>query len=217
MYILLVLGPAESFVDKIIQFLGIAASLLSVVKGVAEFHLYTSINSEQEKEYQKPVNLFQLLKSSTFFLPHTLFRSFSIAVIAAFIGYYAFIPFAAIFILNACITFCCASRSESYQIVSLVTSFFTPSVLAPDESADRGLLKRSTLVSTIGLLTSLITIFFLPTIFTTESALLAAPGLHHLNFSNSSSPCNPVCNATLTTNMTIFHNIDLAANSTNTG
>ena len=101
LYILLVLGPAEGFVDKIIQFLGLAASLLSVVKGIAEFHLYTSFNVGEEKENQKPVNLFQLLKSSTFFLPHTLFRSLSIAVIAAFIGYYAFIPFAVIFLLNA--------------------------------------------------------------------------------------------------------------------
>merc|ERR1712126_164051 len=73
LYILLVLGPAEGLVDKIIQFLGVAASFLSVVKGIGEFHIFTSHNGFKAKENQKPVNLFHLLKSSTFFLPHTLF------------------------------------------------------------------------------------------------------------------------------------------------
>ena len=206
--------------DKIIQFLGVATSLLSVVKGISEFHLYTSHNTGAGKN-QKPVNFFQLLKSSTFFLPHTLFRSLSIAVIAAFIGCYAFIPFTAIFVLNTCITFCCASNCNPIQIFSMVTSFFTPSVLIPGESVDRGLLKRSTLVSTIILLTSLTTIFLLPTIFTTESALLTTPGFHHLNFGNSTLRCYPVCggenfNTTFAANFTISNNITLP-NITGTG
>ena len=212
LYILLVLGPAEGFVDKTIQFSGVTASFLSVVRGIAEYHLYTEFNSNSEEDQQQ-VNLFYLLKSSTFFLPHTLFRSFSIAVIAAFIGYYAFIPFTSIFILNACTTFCCASGTSPLQFFSLVTSFFTPSVLEPSHSHDRGLLKRSTLVSTVILLTSLIAIFFLPTIFPTESALL--PGLHHLNFDNSSSRCDPVCNGE-NFNTTVVANMTMAE-STNPG
>ena len=178
-------------------------------------------NIQSWPEKPKPVNFFHLLKSSTFFLPHTLFRSLSIAVIAAFISYYALIPFTAIIFLNTCITFCCTSDSDPDQIVSLATSFFTPSVFNSLYSFDRGILKRSTLVNTTILLTSLIIIFLLPTIFTTKSTLLATPGLHHLNFNTSSSPCNPVCdgenfNVTLTDNITISNNITLTE-STNTG
>ena len=221
MYIFLVLGPAENTLDRIIQFFGVAVSLLSVVKGISEYHLYTAFNINEENP--KPVNFFHLFKSSTFFLPHTLFRSFSIAVISAFIGYYAFIPFTTIFVINAFITFCCTSDSNPVQIVSLVTSFFTPSVLAPGNSYDRGLLKRSTIVSTMILLASLITIFFLPTIFPNESALLATPGLHHLNFDNNSSRCNLVCggdhlDSILLDNITTTSdNITLLTESINTG
>jgi len=143
----------------------------------------------------------------------------SIAVISAFIGYYAFIPFSVIFLINAFLTFCCTSDSHPGQIVSLVTSFFTPSVLEPIASVERSLLKRSTLVSTIVLLISLVAIFLLPT---NESALLATPGLHSLNFGKSSSPCNPVCNkdhinTTISDNITIFNNITHLTANTNTG
>ena len=44
LYILFVLGPAQNLTNFIIQCLGIAASLLSVVKGVAEYHLFTRFN-----------------------------------------------------------------------------------------------------------------------------------------------------------------------------
>ena len=206
LYILFVLGPAQNLTNFIIQCLGIAASLLSVVKGVAEYHLFTRFN-EIKVFTEKEFNFILLIKSFLFHLPHIVFRSFSISAIAAFAGYYALIPFSTMCIINTTLTFACSHRSSRRQIISLLTSFLAPSVFNPIASYDRALLKRSTLVNTLILLLSIITIAILP-IITTESALLATPGLCHINFNQTVAHSNPACgkdtNTTLGENMTIF-------------
>ena len=210
MYILLVLGPAQNLINIIIQCLGIAASLLSLVKGVAEFHLFTTPNmylSELE------VNYISLLKSSLFFLPHIVFPSFSISTIAAFTGYYALIPFSIICIINSILTFACSARSSPRQIFSLFTSFLAPSVFLPEYSYDRALLKRSTLVNTFILLLSLTTILLLPVI-TTEAALLATPGLCHINFNQTVALSNPACGQD-STNLTLGRTMTLSESNIN--
>ena len=206
LYILFVLGPAQNLTNFIIQCLGIAASLLSVVKGVAEYHLFTRFN-EIKVFMEKEFNFILLIKSFLFHLPHIVFRSFSISAIAAFAGYYALIPFSTMCIINTTLTFACSHRSSRRQIISLLTSFLAPSVFNPIASYDRALLKRSTLVNTLILLLSIITIAILP-IINNESALLATPGLCHINFNQTMVQSNPACdkdtNTTLGENMTIF-------------
>ena len=183
LYIFFILGPARTQINLIIQCLGIAASLLSLVKGVAEFHLFTMFNMFKAR---KEVNLVSLLKSSLFFFPHILFRSFSISAIAAFTGFYALIPFSLILMINTILTFVYSYDHHPRQIISLFTSFLAPSVF-PIFSSGRALLKRSALVNTSILLLSLTAIALHPSI-TTKSALLATPGLCHLNFNETLLP-----------------------------
>ena len=208
LYILLVLGPAQSLTNMIIQFLGIVASLLSLVKGVAEFHLFTVPNLVYG---HMDVRFISLLKSSLFFLPHIVFPSFSMSAIAAFTGYYALIPFSTIGIINLILTFACSSRSSPRQIISLFTTFVAPSVFMPEYSFERALLKRSTLVNTLILLLSLTAIVFLPVI-TTESVLLSTPGLCHINFNQTVSLSNQVCDSN---NLTLGGNMALSESNIN--
>ena len=74
LYIFFILGPARTQINLIIQCLGIVASLLSLVKGVAEFHLFTMFNMFKAR---KEVNLVSSLLSflPSHFIPVLLYLS----------------------------------------------------------------------------------------------------------------------------------------------
>ena len=75
-------------------------SFLSVSKFCAEWHLFTAFNLDDNHKNKIPIKLLPVLKSLTFFAPHTLFRSASLAVMAGYFRFYALIPLSIFIIVS---------------------------------------------------------------------------------------------------------------------
>ena len=84
-YVQLYLGPAEEPSSSAFQFIGLAASLLSLVKGCSDWWVRAAKNDEEP-------TLLESVKASLFFAPHVLFRVSAMMFCAAFLGYYFLIP-----------------------------------------------------------------------------------------------------------------------------
>ena len=91
---------SDNFTTCFFQIVGLAASFLSVSKFCTEWHLFTAFNLDDNHKNKIPIKLLPVLKSLTFFAPHTLFRSASLAVMAGYFRFYALIPLSIFIIVS---------------------------------------------------------------------------------------------------------------------
>ena len=189
-YIPVVLGPSPTRFGKISQLLGLVASILSLVKGSATWHLFTHFNNRETiiNNNQIDVSFWTLLKSLPFFLPHTLFRIVSFSLTAAFLGYYSLIPFFLLLVM-VIISALCTAGAHWLMLWSVPLSVISPCVVNPSSSSGRSLLKLSLLAASAVLLPTLTIIRILPLLSTEAS--LCTPGLTHLRLSSPPPPCSP--------------------------
>ena len=91
-YVLLNTGLSTNFTSCFFQIGGLLSSFFSVSKFCAEWHLFTAFNLNRFHDTTIPSDLKSVLKAMLFFTPHTIFRTASLAFVAAFFRFYAFIP-----------------------------------------------------------------------------------------------------------------------------
>ena len=134
----------------------------------------------------------------TFFVPHTVFRMASLAIVAAFFRLYALIPLS-IFVF---VIICLLTRTRPLPLY-----IFTPAVLNPFDKDFRKLLKRTMLLSTLFLLPCLLLIRLLPLL--PPSTIHCTLGLSHININSEDiPPCSPCFfNHTADDNVTSGNNI----------
>ena len=165
---LIVRGPSKgSFLDVLLQFLGIITSLVSVTHRTADWYLPR-----------------KTISSLVFFLPHTLFRITSLAFIRSFLRYYSLIPYS-LFLLSNLVIFVFIVKGMPEGKYELFASFpFTTlaSIAAtPGRKESRLWMKRTILLSTIFNLLCLILIYLLP-ILASPMAIKFTTGLSHIHF-----------------------------------
>ena len=165
---LIVRGPSKgSFLDVLLQFLGIITSLVSVTHRTADWYLPR-----------------KTISSLVFFLPHTLFRITSLAFICSFLRYYSLIPYS-LFLLSNLVIFVFIVKDMPKGKYELFASFpFTTlaSIAAtPGRKESRLWMKRTILLSTIFNLLCLILIYLLP-IVASPMAIKSTTGLSHIHF-----------------------------------
>ena len=165
---LIVRGPSKgSFLDVLLQFLGIITSLVSVTHRTADWYLPR-----------------KTISSLVFFLPHTLFRITSLAFICSFLRYYSLIPYS-LFLLSNLVIFVFIIKDMPEGKYELFASFpFTllASIAAtPGRKESRLWMKRTILLSTIFNLLCLILIYLLP-IVASPMAIKSTTGLSHIHF-----------------------------------
>ena len=165
---LIVRGPSKgSFLDVLLQFLGIITSLVSVTHRTADWYLPR-----------------KTISSLVFFLPHTLFRITSLAFICSFLRYYSLIPYS-LFLLSNLVIFVFIVKDMPEGKYELFASFpFTllASIAAtPGRKESRLWMKRTILLSTIFNLLCLILIYLLP-IVASPMAIKSTTGLSHIHF-----------------------------------
>ena len=166
------MGPAENPCSRAFQFIGIAASLISLVKGCSDWWVRVA------KDWEEPT-LLESAKASLFFTPHVLFRVTAMTFCAAFLGYYFLIPLGFIIVFATCNFLYLGPDSEFTG-----TLFFTiaaPTLFFSTNSKHRNLMKRIITITTLVLLITLMTILILPTIIDHKD-LISTHGLRHLNF-----------------------------------
>ena len=92
LYVLLNNGVSENPTTRFFQIGGLTASFLSVSKFCAEWHLYTAFNLDEDHDIKIPAKLLPVFKAMSFFVPHSVFRTASLAIMAAYFRLYALIP-----------------------------------------------------------------------------------------------------------------------------
>ena len=157
LYVLLNNGVSENPTTRFFQIGGLTASFLSVSKFCAEWHLYTAFNLEADHKIKNPTKLLPVLKAMAFFVPHTVFRTASLAVVAAFFRVLTLIPLSIYAIVSLPVgsyaldgEFSCDGLMQT--LLTLPLYIFTPATLQPHYKDDRKLLKRTMLLSTLFLL-----------------------------------------------------------------
>ena len=164
-----------------LQYLGIAASLISICKGTSDWWARSkTIDLDEEPTFVETI------KAALFFTPHVIFRAFALTMCAGFLGYYVIGPITLVIIIVLCNVvqlFKKAKEEDNEDFLSL-TFFLT--ILAPitflsELSTQRTLMKRTITTTTSILLTTLTIIRLLPLIILPET-LVATYGLRHLNF-----------------------------------
>ena len=201
---LIVRGPSKgSFLDVLLQFLGIITSLVSVTYRTADWYL------PRKK-----------ISSLVFFLPHTLFRITSLAFICSFLRYYSLIPYS-LFLLSNLVIFVFIVKDMPEGKYELFASFpFTTlaSIAAtPGRKESRLWMKRTILLSTIFNLLCLILIYLLP-ILASPMAIKSTTGLSHIHFEADTVSGNISINASTDSSGTIsISNASLISSSNITG
>ena len=214
-YVLLVKGPSPRPVAAAMQFFGLAVSLLSLTKGCAAWMLFNSYNIAKHFGKPKkhiPINWMSLAKSTSFFLPHAVFRICGMSFAAAFLGYWSLIGA----MINILVHIFFALENDG-AFINLPMTILSPTIFMVDDKESRTFLKQSILTSAILLLVSLITIRLLPILsflpllpylpmapsiihllklLDSRDLLHCTEGLHHLNFNTTASnytypPCSP--------------------------
>ena len=173
-YIQLFLGPSEKSAEsRALQYVGLAASLLSLVKGCSDWWV------RDAKKMEEPT-LFETVKASLFFMPHLLFRVTAVTFCAAFMGYYAFIPFTLLlfFVIG---NFLMIGADDRDLFVTLPFTIVAPTLFDATKQKCRTLMKRTIIITNSILLITLTFIFVLPVLVTPKD-LASTYGLCHLNF-----------------------------------
>ena len=203
-------GLSSSFSSSFVQVGGVLASILSVAKVCAEWHLYTGFNYHItdiiSEDRQVPPEIIPTLKAVLFFfLPHVLFRTTSTAVVLAFFKIYSLVPILLFLLLSGGIHGFLFKRYKSDPASNLVnflltlTFNLTAACNAPFIKFNRRLLKATMLASTLTLLPCLLLILLLPHLLS-PSTLLCTWGLDHINLPTNVIPsCSPCFNVTANT------------------
>ena len=167
------------------QGVGIATSILSVTKGVAEWWVRARTEEDDVLEISD-ATLGQTLKVFPFFLPHVLFRTSALAFTAAFLGYWTLVPLI-ITIITVWITSFVALPEDNGkdELFTCCTTVFAPVSFNADERKDRVIMKRAIVIFTTSLMFCLTIIRLLP-VLSSPSSLVSTYGLRHLNFANAS-------------------------------
>ena len=176
-YIQLIIGPPEDETARAFQYVGIAASLLSITKGCGEWWV-------RSRRGIKDAPLSKTIQASLFFLPHVLFRTTSLAFIGAFLGYFALGPIALAIAIIIGISASVACRGEDVSDtlpLTLAVTIFAPTLYNSSGTSDRALMKRAITIFTLMLLLSLTLIRTLP-IMIHPDTIVSTYGLRHLNF-----------------------------------
>ena len=92
LFVLLNNGVSENPTTRFFQIGGLTASFLSVSKFCAEWHLYKAYNLDEDHKIKISTKLLPVLKAMSFFVPHTVFRTASLAIVASYFRLYALIP-----------------------------------------------------------------------------------------------------------------------------
>ena len=103
-YIQIILGPSEDETTRVLQFLGIAASLTSISKGTSDWWIRSKTNDfdwwvESKKKKLVEPTFLETIKSALFFTPHLIFRAVAMTMCAGFLGYYVICPTTIIIII----------------------------------------------------------------------------------------------------------------------
>ena len=177
-YIQLTLGPAKDPNARAFQFVGLAASLASLVKGCSDWWVRVA------KGLEEPT-LLETLKASVYFMPHLLFRTTAMTFCAAFMGYFFLVPVSLVLVIVIPIFIALLIKEEKNWRPELATTLpltiVAPTVLASHRKPHRTLMKRTIIVTTSILLITLLFIFLLP-FFVEHKDLVSTYGLRHLNF-----------------------------------
>ena len=147
------------------------------------------------KNIKIPTKLLPVLKAMAFFVPHTVFRTASLSVVAAYFRLYALIPLSIYAIVSLpvgsyamCGEFSCGG--VMFTLLTLPLYIFTPAVLNPFDKHFRKLLKRTMLLSTLFLLPCLLLIRLLALL--PSSTIHCTLGLSHININSEDIPeCSP--------------------------
>ena len=203
-YVLLNTGLSTSFTSRFFQIGGLVASFASVSKFCAEWHLFTSFNLRDDFDTKIPPDVKSALKAMLFFVPHVVFRTASIAFVAAFFRFYAFIPLSIFVIISPPILefILDGEISVGGMFAMLMYSplfIFTPAVRNPYDKFGRQILKTTMLISSLLLLPCILLIRLLPLLPT--STIHCTLGLSHINLNSDIPFCSP-CFIPATNNLT---------------
>ena len=216
LYVLLNNGVSENPTTRFFQIGGLTASFLSVSKFCAEWHLFTAFNLNEDHKTRIPTKLLLVVKAMTFFVPHTVFRTASLAVVAAFFRVFTLIPLS-IFVIISLPVGSYAGDGEincdgmMFTLVSLPLYIFTPATLTPHNKDARKLLKRTMLLSTLFLLPCLLLIRLLPLL--PSSTIHCTLGLSHININSEDIPACSPCFFNNTTGSNITSGSNISANN----
>ena len=163
-----------------LQYLGIAASLISICKGTSDWWARTKTGGVKEPTFVETI------KAALFFTPHLIFRAVAMSMCAGFLGYYVICPMTIIAIVVLCNCLCLFKiADEAGDEGPLLFTFFltiaAPITAFSESYTNRKLMKRAITTFTIVLLTTLTIIRLLPIIFSPDT-LVATYGLRHINF-----------------------------------
>ena len=180
-YIQLTLGPAKDPNARAFQFVGLAASLASLVKGCSDWWV-------RSKDGEEPTSL-EKAKASVYFMPHLLFRTTAMTFCAAFMGYFFLAPVSLVLVVVIPIFIALLIKVEkderAYFVIALPLTIVAPTALVSHLKPQRTLMKRTIIVTTSILLITLLFIFLLP-FFVEHNDLVSTYGLRHLNFQSQS-------------------------------
>ena len=155
LYVLLNNGVSEDPTTRFFQIGGLTESFLSVSKFCAEWHLFTAFNLNEDFETKIPTKLLPVFKAMSFFVPHTVFRTASLPIVAAYFRLYALIPLSIFVIVGS---YAVDGEIRCFGIIAALFTLplyiFTPATFQPDVKGDRKLLKSTMLLSTLFLLPS---------------------------------------------------------------
>ena len=166
------------------------------------------------KSIKIPTKLLPVLKAMAFFVPHTVFRTASLSVVAAYFRLYALIPLSIYAIVSLPVgsyamdgEFSCVG--VMFTLLTLPLYIFTPAVLNPFDKDFRKLLKSTMLLSTLFLLPCLLLTRLLPLL--PSSTIHCTLGLSHININSEDIPeCSPCFfNNTADSNITSGNNISV--------
>ena len=105
-YIQIIVGPSQtSETTRVLQYLGIAASLISICKGTSDWWVRSSSKDGEP-------TFVETIKAALFFTPHLIFRAVAMTMSAAFLGYYVLCPASIIVIIVLC-NFLCLLKEAS--------------------------------------------------------------------------------------------------------
>ena len=174
------IGPTEDETARAFQYIGIAASLLSITKGCGEWWIRAR---DFDSEGPKDAPLSTTLQASLFFLPHVLFRTSALAFVGAYMGYFALGPIglAVIIVVGVAVYSSFKNDAGGDHFVTLPLTIFAPTLIESGKASSRALMKRAITIFTSILLITLTCIRVAPTIIHQET-LVSTYGLRHLNF-----------------------------------
>jgi len=206
LFIQIVLKTRESVMERTIQYVGIGASIISIIKGCSEWWVRTIADPGKKEPKLK-----EWLQVSLYFLPHVLFRLLALSFVFAFLGYYSIIVLAIIALAGLCLALPevfklkwigdVDEETGIKALLSLVLSLLASIPVVSSWRSNRVIMKRTITSTTICLLVTLLLIRTGP-LLVEEDLLLHTNGLCHLNFLNSTDIYSECANTQCTNNIT---------------